>query len=79
MSITNCIKELDALEKIILSNKFTDEQLADWVRQISWELSNVFRRKRYDSDELQFILKKLIRLGHIEALDPPTKDWRIDE
>ncbi len=60
ISITNCIKELDSLEKLVGSEQFTYEELATWVSQISWELSNVFNRKRYDSDEFQHRLKKLI-------------------
>ncbi len=60
ISITNCIKELDSLEKLIISEKYTHEEVAAWVSQISWELANVFHRKRYDSDEFQYKLKKLI-------------------
>ena len=60
ISITNCIKELDSLEKLILSEEFTLEEIASWVAQISWELANVFNRTRYDSDEFQHRLKKLI-------------------
>ena len=79
MSLTNCIKELDALEKITLSGRYTPEQISDWIKQISWELSNVFRRKRYDSDELQFILRKIVSEDKEEHREPPTKDWRKDE
>lgn len=61
ISITNCIKELDALEKLILSEEFNAEEIASWVAQVSWELSNVFQRVRYDSDEFQHRLKKLIQ------------------
>jgi hypothetical protein len=61
MSIVNCIKELDALEKIITSDLYTKEKVAEWVEQISWELSGVMQRKRYDSDELQFILRKILK------------------
>lgn len=61
MSIVNCIKELDALEKIITSDLYTKEKIAEWVEQISWELSGVMQRKRYDSDELQFTLKKILK------------------
>lgn len=61
MSIVNCIKELDALEKIITSDLYTKEKIAEWVEQISWELSGVMQRKRYDSDELQFILRKILK------------------
>ncbi len=69
ISITNCIKELDSLEKLIISEKFSYEEVASWVSQISWELSNVFQRKRYDSDEFQHRLKKLIHEG--KKLAPP--------
>ncbi len=60
LSLTNCIKELDSLEKLALSEKFTLEEIASWIAQISWELSNVFNRKRYNSDEFQHRLRKLI-------------------
>jgi len=61
ISLTNCIKELDSLEKLVLSEKFTLEEIASWISQISWELSNVFNRKRYNSDEFQYRLRKLIK------------------
>ena len=60
ISITNCVKELDALEKLIISQDYSLEEIAGWVSQISWELSNVFNRTRYDSDEFQHRLKTLI-------------------
>lgn len=60
ISITNCVKELDALEKLVVSGDFSLEEIAGWISQISWELSNVFQRTRYDSDEFQHRLKKLI-------------------
>lgn len=60
LSLTNCIKELDSLSKLALSGNFSNEQLADYIEQISWELSNVFNRRRYDSDEFQLKLKKLL-------------------
>lgn len=61
MSITNCTKELDALEKLILSERFSYQEVADWVAEIGWNLTNVFRRRRYDSDEFQHRLKKLVK------------------
>lgn len=61
MSITNCIKELDALEKLVLSGEFSREQIADWLSEVSWNLAQVFRRQRYDSDEFQHILRKLMK------------------
>ena len=61
ISLTNCIKELDSLEKLALSEKFTLEEVASWIAQISWELSNIFNRKRYNSDEFQHRLRKLIK------------------
>ena len=60
-SITNCIKELDALEKLVVSGEFTLEQVADWISEVSWNLAQVFRRQRYDSDEFQHILRKLLK------------------
>lgn len=63
LSITNCIRELDALEKLAISESFSYEEIASWIAQVSWELSNIFQRKRYDSDEFQYRLKKLITDG----------------
>lgn len=60
ISITNCIKELDALEKLLLSGDFTDKELSDFIQEVSWNLSNVFRRVRYDSDEFQCRLRKIL-------------------
>ena len=71
LSITNCIKELDALSKLALSGKFSYEELSDWIEQISWEMSNIFQRRRYDSDEFQLKLKKLISK---HKKDSPPKD-----
>ena len=61
MSIANCTKELDALEKLVVSEEYTQAQIADWVAEISWNLAKVFRRVRYDSDEFQCLLKKLVQ------------------
>ncbi len=61
ISITNCTKELDALEKLILSGRFSHQEVADWVAEISWNLAGVFRRSRYDSDEFQHRLKRLVQ------------------
>jgi len=61
MSITSCIKELDALEKLILSERYSYQEVADWIAEISWNMANIFRRRRYDSDEFQHRLKKLIK------------------
>lgn len=57
MSITNCVKELDSLEKLILSGEFTLEEISDWIKEVSWNLSGVLMRRRYDSDEFQHRLK----------------------
>jgi len=61
MSITNCIKELDALEKLTASEQFSYQEIADSLSEISWNLANVFRRQRYNSDEFQHRLKKLLK------------------
>lgn len=60
-SITNCIKELDSLEKLTVSGEFTFEQLSDFIKEISWNLSNVFARVPYVSDEFQYRLIKLVQ------------------
>lgn len=59
-SITNAIKELDALHKLALSKGFETEEIADWIQEISWNLANVFQRRRYDSDEFQCRLIKFV-------------------
>lgn len=61
ISITNCTKEMDALSNLVLSGEFTIEEIADWIQEISWNLSYVFRRQRYNSDEFQMKLKKLVQ------------------
>jgi hypothetical protein len=61
ISITNCAKELDALSTLVLSGEFTTEEIADWIQEISWNLSHVFRRQRYNSDEFQMKLKRLVQ------------------
>ena len=71
LSITNCIKELDSLAKLAYSGKFTHEELSDWIEQISWELSNTMQRHRYDSDEFQLKLKKLL-------LDRKRSDLKVE-
>lgn len=74
ISLTNCIKELDALEKLILSGEYPRDKVADWVAQISWELSNIFHRRRYDSDELQFVLKGLLQQRTRQAREKKPDD-----
>ena len=84
-SITNCIKELDALRNLILSENFDHPLIAEWVSEISWNLANVFRRVRYDSDEFQHRLAQLVqetkrvkqRKEKREQKDF-SKDWRED-
>ena len=61
ISITNCIKELDALEKLVISEEFTSQEISDYLQEVSWNLSNVFRRVRYNSDEFQHLLRKLVQ------------------
>lgn len=76
-SIINCVKELDSLEKIILSEKFSHAEIADWVAEISWNLVHVTGRHRraYKSDEFQHILRKLVKglkresLTHLKPLE----------
>ena len=73
ISITNCTKEMDALSTLVLSGEFTIEEIADWIQEISWNLSYVFRRQRYNSDEFQMKLKKLIQERQRKA-PLPEKD-----
>jgi len=61
ISVTNCIKELDALSALVSSGEFDSAEVSDWITEISWNLGNVFRRRRYDSDEFQHRLRKLIQ------------------
>ena len=61
ISITNCSKELDALSNLVLSGEFTAAEIADWIQEISWNMSHIFRRQRYNSDEFQMKLKKLVQ------------------
>jgi hypothetical protein len=60
LSLENCIKELDAVQKLVLSEKFTYEQIADWINELSWNISNILSNKRYNSDEFQHILSLLV-------------------
>lgn len=74
MSITNCIKELDALEKLVLSGEFTSDEIADWISEVSWNLAQVFRRQRYNSDEFQHILRKLMKERKRKDVPPPEDE-----
>jgi hypothetical protein len=60
ISITNCIKELDALKLLLESEQFSTQEVADWLTEISWNLSNIFRRRRYNSDEFQRRSRQLV-------------------
>jgi len=77
ISVTNCIKELDALSSLVLSEQFSYEEIADWVVEISWNLSNVFQRRRYDSDEFQHRLRKLIQENKSSGVKNDNKDEEI--
>jgi hypothetical protein len=79
ISITNCIKELDALEKLVYSGDFTDQEVADFLQEISWNLSNVFTRVRYNSDEFQCRLKKLIQERQRAPRPKPPDEEDDDE
>ena len=72
ISITNCIKELDALEKLVLTGDYDVEQVADWISEVSWNLACIFRRQRYNSDEFQHILRK--RLKEKKRQEPPKEE-----
>ncbi len=61
ISVTNGVKELDALKFLVLSEHFSYAQIADWIAEVSWNLENIFQRRRYNSDEFQCLLKKLIQ------------------
>ena len=79
MSMSNCVKELDALKMLVLSGRFSLAEVADWISEISWNLSNVAHRRRYDSDEFQCRLKKLVRRRKeeeedIEKLKEPERE-----
>lgn len=74
ISMTNCIKELDALSQLVASGEFSYDELADWIVEISWNLSNVFRRRRYDSDEFQHRLRKLVQDKKRRKLPDPLDE-----
>jgi hypothetical protein len=76
ISITNCIKELDALEKLVISGEFSEQELADFLQEVSWNLSNVFRRVRYNSDEFQCRLRKIL---HERKKVEPHRDPNEDD
>lgn len=76
ISITNCTKEMDALSNLVLSGEFTIEEIADWIQEISWNLSYVFRRQRYNSDEFQMKLKKLVQ---DRKINKPHPEMEVDD
>jgi hypothetical protein len=61
-SVANSIKELDALKLLILSERYSYTQIADWVAEVSWNLESMLtRRQRYNSDEFQCILRGIVQ------------------
>jgi len=60
MSLTNAIKELDALKSLLISGEFSSDELADFLDEVSWNLASVFERRRYNSDEFQHRLRGLL-------------------
>jgi len=61
-SVANGIKELDALKLLVLSERYSYAQIADWLAEVSWNLEGMLtRRQRYDSDEFQCILRGLVQ------------------
>lgn len=68
ISITNAIKELEALKGLVLCGSFTDEEIADLIEEISWCLARTFQRHRYDSDEMRMLLAK-----ELKKLNPKTE------
>ena len=78
ISLTNCIKELDALEKLTSSEEYSYEEIAEAISEISWNLSNVFTRNRYNSDEFQMKLKKHLKDKKKQSnkIKSPNIDWR---
>lgn len=74
LSITNCLKELAALEALVASEKYSYEEIASWVSQVGWELSNIFQRVLYNSDEFQFRLRQLVHTAKKEKVPTGRKD-----
>ena len=60
ISLTNAIKEIDALKLLVISGDFSWEEIADFLEEISWNLTGVFDRRRYNSDEFQHRLRGLL-------------------
>lgn len=77
ISLNNCIKELESLSKLVETEKFSYKQISDFIREITWNLSNVFERRRYNSDEFQFMLQKIIKQKKME--DTSKKDLEEDK
>jgi len=74
ISITNCISELQALENLVVSGEFTPAEVADWITEIRWNMSNIFKRIRYNSDEFQHRLRKLI----VDQKKAGAPHWKED-
>jgi hypothetical protein len=71
-SITNAIKELEALKGLVLCGAFTEDEIADFIEEISWCLARTFQRHRYDSDEMRMLLAKELKRN--KPKDPGSND-----
>lgn len=75
-SIVNCVKEIDALEKLVLSGTLSHTEIADCLQEVGWNLTNVTGRRRseYRSDEFQHRLRKLIKDTKRAKIKQPVED-----
>lgn len=58
ISIDNCLKELEALDKLVANEYLSYSEISDFLKEISWQLENVVKGVKYTSDELQCVLSK---------------------
>lgn len=81
ISLTNCIKELDSLEKLVQTEEYSYEEVAEAIKEISWNLSLIFNRRRYNSDEFQLKLRDHLKSKkkRDNKVKSPSKDWRAEQ
>lgn len=78
-SLLNAIKEIESLKIIIDSNRFSMEEISEFVAEIAWNMSGIMKRRAYKSDEFQCRLRGLLHSAKRERLSVEKLELKDDE
>ena len=78
-SLLNAIKELESLKTLVDSNKFSIEEISEFVSEIAWNMSGIVKRRAYKSDEFQCRLRGILHSAKRDRLAIEKLEKEHDE